>query len=127
MSINQIAPQVAQVAQVAQQEVAQQEEPVYKYDSDDEELSYDCIVCKKHLYITEMAMCEYRELCAECSVTNSCGCDYCVCVANREDEEDEEDEEVRHKSQNYFNELAEKVMKGEITAEQASALFKEWR
>jgi uncharacterized protein YPO0396 len=28
--------------------------------------------------------------------------------------------------QNYFNELAEKMMKGEITTEQACSLFKEW-
>ena len=50
---------------------------------DDEELAYDCVVCKKHLYITEMAKCEWRELCAECCVgPNRRDCDCYVCVAN---------------------------------------------
>lgn len=50
---------------------------------EEEELAYDCVVCKKHLYITEMAKCEERELCAECCVgPNRRNCPCYVCVAN---------------------------------------------
>ena len=52
-------------------------------EEDEEEDSYDCVVCKKHLYISEMAKCEERELCAECCVgENRRGCPCLVCVAN---------------------------------------------
>ena len=50
---------------------------------DDEEWAYDCVVCKKHLYITELAKCEERDLCAYCCVgENRRGCPCYVCVAN---------------------------------------------
>jgi hypothetical protein len=53
---------------------------------DDEEWAYDCVVCKKHLYITELAKCEERDLCAYCCVgENRRGCPCYVCVANNED------------------------------------------
>ena len=52
-------------------------------DDDDEEWAYDCVVCKKHLYITELAKCEERDLCAYCCVgENRRGCPCYVCVAN---------------------------------------------
>ena len=61
------------------------------HEDNDEDDSYDCVVCKKHLYITEMAKCEERELCAECCVgANRRGCPCYVCVANNDDEEQDE-------------------------------------
>lgn len=53
---------------------------------EEEELAYDCEVCKKHLYITDMAKCEERELCAECCVGRQGDCDCPVCVDNNSTE-----------------------------------------
>jgi len=64
-------------------------------EEEEEELSYDCEVCKKHLYITDMAKCEERELCAECCVGRQGDCDCPVCVDNNCAEEAEEEEEER--------------------------------
>ena len=60
---------------------------------DDEELSYDCVVCKKHLYITEIARCNDREMCCECCLTDGSYCSCDICVANNEEESDEESDE----------------------------------
>lgn len=53
---------------------------------EEEELAYDCEVCKKHLYITDMAKCDWRELCCECCVGRQEDCDCPVCVDNNTDE-----------------------------------------
>jgi len=56
-------------------------------DCEDEDLAYDCEGCGQHLYITEMAKCEERELCAECVDSGRRnGCDCPVCVEAKEEE-----------------------------------------
>jgi hypothetical protein len=55
--------------------------------AEDEELAYDCEGCGQHLYITEMAKCEERDLCAECVDSGRRnGCDCPVCVEAKEEE-----------------------------------------
>jgi len=63
-------------------------------DCEDEDLAYDCEGCGQHLYITEMAKCEERELCAECVDSGRRnGCDCPVCVEAKEECESEVSEE----------------------------------
>jgi len=58
-------------------------------DCEDEDLAYDCEVCGKHLYITEVAKCEWRELCCDCCVGRQGDCDCPVCEDNNKEEEEE--------------------------------------